>query len=57
VLVDRGHRELPIQPNYAGQVLDTELDEIVRVHLTELSSNDEHGGPDRIEIIAPRGRP
>jgi len=52
VLVDRGHRELPIEPNYAGQVLDTELDEEVRVHLTELGG--EHGGPDRVELIAPK---
>jgi pyrimidine operon attenuation protein/uracil phosphoribosyltransferase len=55
VLVDRGHRELPIQPDYAGQVLDTELGEEVRVHLAELTvEGGEHGGPDRVELLAPK---
>lgn len=35
VLVDRGHRELPIQPDYAGLVLATQADESVRVRLSE----------------------
>jgi pyrimidine operon attenuation protein/uracil phosphoribosyltransferase len=31
VLVDRGHRELPIRPDYVGKNLPTRLDEEVRV--------------------------
>ncbi|MGE3819718.1 MAG: bifunctional pyr operon transcriptional regulator/uracil phosphoribosyltransferase PyrR [Isosphaeraceae bacterium] len=34
VLVDRGHRELPIQADYVGMTLDTERDERVAVHLS-----------------------
>ena len=34
-MVDRGHRELPIQPDYAGLVLATQADESVRVRLSE----------------------
>lgn len=35
VLIDRGHRELPIQPDYVGEKLPTTRDEIVRVMLEE----------------------
>ena len=35
VLVDRGHRELPIRPDYVGKNLPTSLDEDVRVRLGE----------------------
>jgi len=31
VIVDRGHRELPIRPDYVGKNLPTRLDETVRV--------------------------
>jgi pyrimidine operon attenuation protein/uracil phosphoribosyltransferase len=31
VLVDRGHRELPIRPDYVGKNLPTRRDETVRV--------------------------
>ena len=33
VLVDRGHRELPIRPDYIGKNLPTSKDESVRVTL------------------------
>ena len=36
VLVDRGHRELPIRPDYVGKNLPTALDERVRVELEEV---------------------
>ncbi len=36
VLVDRGHRELPIKADYVGKNLPTSLDEIVRVRLDEV---------------------
>lgn len=32
VMVDRGHRELPIRPDYVGKNLPTRLDEVVDVH-------------------------
>ena len=35
VLVDRGHRELPIQSDFTGTVLKTELSDRVEVMLTE----------------------
>jgi pyrimidine operon attenuation protein/uracil phosphoribosyltransferase len=41
VLVDRGHRELPIRPDYVGKNLPTSRDELVRVHLVETDGADE----------------
>lgn len=35
VLVDRGHRELPIRPDYTGKNLPTSQSEVVKVSLTE----------------------
>lgn len=40
VLVDRGHRELPIRPDYVGKNLPTSLEEQVRVELTEIDGRD-----------------
>ena len=40
VLVDRGHRELPIRPDYVGKNLPTALDERVRVELAEVDGAD-----------------
>ncbi len=41
VLVDRGHRELPIRPDYVGKNVPTARDEQVRVLLTETDGRDE----------------
>jgi pyrimidine operon attenuation protein / uracil phosphoribosyltransferase len=41
VLVDRGHRELPIRPDYVGKNLPTALSERVNVHVGELDGADE----------------
>jgi len=41
VLVDRGHRELPIRPDYVGKNLPTALSERVNVHVAELDGADE----------------
>lgn len=41
VLVDRGHRELPIRPDYVGKNLPTAADETVSVRLTEIDGSDE----------------
>ena len=44
VLVDRGHRELPIRPDYVGKNIPTSKEEIVRVTLSETD------GADRVEL-------
>jgi pyrimidine operon attenuation protein/uracil phosphoribosyltransferase len=41
VLVDRGHRELPIRADYVGKNLPTALDQDVKVHLRERDALDE----------------
>jgi pyrimidine operon attenuation protein/uracil phosphoribosyltransferase len=41
VLVDRGHRELPIRADYVGKNIPTSLAESVRVQLAETDGNDE----------------
>jgi pyrimidine operon attenuation protein / uracil phosphoribosyltransferase len=41
VLTDRGHRELPIRPDYVGKNLPTALAERVNVHVAELDGTDE----------------
>jgi pyrimidine operon attenuation protein / uracil phosphoribosyltransferase len=41
VLVDRGHRELPIGPDYVGKVVPTSRTERVEVHLAEQDGVDE----------------
>jgi pyrimidine operon attenuation protein / uracil phosphoribosyltransferase len=41
VLCDRGHRELPIRPDYVGKNLPTARDERVNVRLEELDEVDE----------------
>jgi pyrimidine operon attenuation protein / uracil phosphoribosyltransferase len=40
VLVDRGHRELPIRPDYVGKNLPTAKREEVKVQLTETDGQD-----------------
>src|SRR5215475_9029153 len=49
VLVDRGHRELPIRADYVGKNIPTSLVESVRVRLSETDGADEvqlHAGTD-----------
>ena len=41
VLVDRGHRQLPIRADYVGKNIPTALTESVRVSLTETDELDE----------------
>jgi len=41
VLVDRGHRELPIKADYVGKNVPTSLSQSVQVHLTEIDGRDE----------------
>src|SRR5574341_1086357 len=44
VLIDRGHRELPIRADYVGKNLPTSRDEVVRVFF------EEEGEEDRVTI-------
>ncbi|HIE06235.1 MAG TPA: bifunctional pyr operon transcriptional regulator/uracil phosphoribosyltransferase PyrR [bacterium (Candidatus Stahlbacteria)] len=48
VLIDRGHRELPIQANYIGKIVPTSKSEIVNVYLRECD------GKDEVEIVRAR---
>lgn len=41
VLVDRGHRELPLRADYVGKNIPTSRDETVAVHLEEYDGADE----------------
>ncbi|MDD5730710.1 MAG: bifunctional pyr operon transcriptional regulator/uracil phosphoribosyltransferase PyrR [Candidatus Omnitrophica bacterium] len=41
VLIDRGHRELPIRPDYVGKNIPTSLNETVEVRLAESDGVDE----------------
>jgi pyrimidine operon attenuation protein / uracil phosphoribosyltransferase len=45
VLVDRGHRDLPIQPDFVGKMLPTSKEEAVKVYLQETD------GRDGVELI------
>jgi pyrimidine operon attenuation protein / uracil phosphoribosyltransferase len=47
IIVDRGHRELPIRPDYVGKNLPTSRRESVAVRLKE------HDGEDRVVIEEP----
>lgn len=40
VLIDRGHRELPIRADYVGKNVPTSKREMVEVHLTEIDGSD-----------------
>jgi pyrimidine operon attenuation protein/uracil phosphoribosyltransferase len=40
-LIDRGHRELPIRPDYVGKNLPTARDQRVNVHVDEVDGVDE----------------
>lgn len=41
VLIDRGHRELPIRADYVGKLLPTSRREVVQVQLKEIDDRDE----------------
>ena len=45
VIVDRGHRELPIRADYVGKNIPTSRSEIVRVSLTETD------GTDKVDLL------
>ena len=41
VLIDRGHRELPIRADYVGKNIPTSQEEVISVGITELDEMDE----------------
>jgi pyrimidine operon attenuation protein / uracil phosphoribosyltransferase len=47
VLVDRGHREVPIHPDFTGKKLPTAKEEQVKVYLHEID------GRDAVELLKP----
>jgi pyrimidine operon attenuation protein/uracil phosphoribosyltransferase len=52
VLADRGHRELPIRPDYVGKNLPTSRSERVNVHVEELDGVDEVRITEMSEVVA-----
>lgn len=40
VLIDRGHREIPIRPDYVGKNIPTSRNEIVSVEISEIDNKD-----------------
>jgi pyrimidine operon attenuation protein/uracil phosphoribosyltransferase len=53
VLVDRGHRELPIRPDYVGKNLPTSHTERVNVRVAELDGSDEVTISEAREAVLP----
>lgn len=47
VLIDRGHRELPIHPDFTGKQVPTAKEEMVKVYLSEPD------GRDAVELLKP----
>jgi pyrimidine operon attenuation protein/uracil phosphoribosyltransferase len=41
VLVDRGHRELPIRADHVGKNVPTAIEEVIRVHVEEVDGEDD----------------
>ena len=52
VLVDRGHRELPIRADFVGKNVPTRATDDVRVHLVEVDGRDEVELVAREQVIA-----
>jgi pyrimidine operon attenuation protein / uracil phosphoribosyltransferase len=55
VLVDRGHRELPLRADYVGKNVPTASDEAVRVRLAEVDGGDDvviHKPAPRRKVVA-----
>ena len=52
VLVDRGHREIPIQPDYVAKRIGTTRDQYVKVRFRE-----DDGGEEGVFLETPRKAP
>ena len=65
VLIDRGHRELPIRADHVGKNVPTSREELVKVHLVETDGEDGvdieriaeaiRGAGHRMSLVAPEG--
>ena len=53
VLVDRGHRELPIRADHVGKNVPTSRDEVVKVALVEVDGEDAVR-IERVDLPAPK---
>lgn len=51
VLVDRGHRQLPLRADYVGKNLPTASSEHVRVQLAEIDGETEDYTSDQVQIV------
>jgi len=40
VLIDRGHRELPIEAGFVGRIVQTTMNEVIEVKLTEIDNTE-----------------
>jgi len=40
VLIDRGHRELPIEAAFVGRLVQTTMSEVIEVKLTEIDNTE-----------------
>ncbi len=49
VLIDRGHREMPIEAQYVGRTIQTSDTEIIEVRLTEIDNEERVVLVDRVE--------
>ena len=49
VLIDRGHRELPIRPDFVGKNIPTAMEEIVEVRIKETDNTEE------VVVLGPEG--
>jgi len=52
VLIDRGHREMPIEAQYTGRVVQTSDSQIVEVRLREIDDEERVVLVDRLESAA-----
>ena len=51
VLVDRGHRQLPLRADYVGKNLPTASSEHVRVLMSEIDADEEYYTTDQVQIV------
>jgi pyrimidine operon attenuation protein/uracil phosphoribosyltransferase len=52
VLIDRGHRALPIRPNYIGRSIPTSRSERVQVRLTPALDEEKRKAVDRVVLYS-----
>src|SRR5699024_3198092 len=51
VLVDLGHRQLPLRADYVGKNRPTASAEHVRVHLSEIDDGEDYYTTDQVQIV------